>query len=76
MDPLLLREKVVQEGAAEVWNRDGASYVNCWVQRELNSLNQVEDNGVFEAAKVGVSGGPEESRLGRGRGEGGGNISW
>lgn len=75
MDPLLLREKVVQEGAAEVWNLDGASYVNCWVQRELNSLDQVEDNGVFEAAEVGVSG--VRKRVGWGEvGGKGGNISW
>ena len=52
MDSLLLGEKVVQEGTAEVWNGDSVGYVNCWVQRELNSLDQVENDGIFEAAVV------------------------
>ena len=70
MDSLLLREKVVQEGTTEVWNGDSIGYVNCWVQGELNSLDQVENDGIFEAAVVCVSGVQKRAGDGRSKGDG------
>lgn len=53
-----------------LWNVDLSGLVDGGVQGELNALNEVEDDGVFETAVV-------VSVWGGGRGGGGGvDISW
>lgn len=55
VDALLLQEDPVQEGAGEEGDGDAAGGVNCSAVGELDALDEMEDDGVFEAA-AGVSG--------------------
>lgn len=50
VDLFLLEEHPVEEGAAKVGDVDRIRGVNGGIVRELDSLDQVEDDGVFEPA--------------------------
>lgn len=49
----MLVQDPVEEGAGVVRDVDGPGLVDGRVQRELDALNEVEDDGVFETADVG-----------------------
>lgn len=54
MHDFLLVQDPVEEGAGVVRDVDSPGLVDGWVQRELDALDEVEDDGVFETAGVGV----------------------
>lgn len=76
VDAFLLEEHPVEEGAGEGGDVDGAGGIDAGIDGELDALDEVEDDGVFEATESqlpSIPGGPERTLSIRG---GPTYISW